>query len=157
MKISEYLRELSTIDEPVGDLEFQCLLDGKLDTTTAARVWTEIADGSASVGNTLLWAVHVANQIKDSVINGSERDAAPAALKAIGFYGQVDPYRPARESMEIVAAFDFLDEQGNALPSRRLPASEWLRMLRKAGYLDGINDKSALNRINEWRKDLGIE
>ena len=157
MKISEYLKTLSKSGESECDLEFQRLWEGRSDTTIASRIWKEIAAGSASVVDTLVWSMHVANQIKNNVIDGSERDAAPAALKAIGFYGQVDQYRSAREFMEIAGTFDFLDEQGNALPRRRLTASQWLVLLRKSGHLSGLNDKSAPNRINEWRKDLGIE
>lgn len=156
MKIEDFLQKTSSIDEPMCDPEFQRLLDGKLDTTAATQIWTEIADGSASVESALLWVMHVAKQIKANVINGAERDAAPAALRAIGFYGQSDPYRAARKHMDVIASFDAFDEQGQPISPRRMAANEWLKHLRQAGYLTEVSEKSALNRINEWRKELGI-
>lgn len=155
MRIDHYLE--TTADGEQYDRELARLLDGKADTTTAARLWAAIADGSASVEDTLAWAQHVARKITANVINSGERDAAPAALRAIGFRGRVDAYRAAREYLDIVAAFDVMDEHGVPLPLVRQPASAWLKLLRRAGYLLDIEDKTAINKINAWRKDLGIE
>lgn len=155
MRIDHYLKQRADAD--FSDPELLRLLDGKRDTTTAARLWASIADGSASVDDTLAWAQHVAQAITGNVVNGAERDAAPAALRAIGFYGRVDAYRSAREYLDIVASFDVMDEQGVPLPPARQPASAWLKLLRSAGHLVDLEDKTAINKINTWRKELGIE
>lgn len=154
MRLDQYIQQLG---EGTPDQELQRVLDGKPDTTTAARMWASIADGSASVGDTLEWAQHVARQITANVVNGAERDAAPAALKAVGFYGRVDAYRAAREYLSIVASFPVLDEQGATVQLARQPASAWLKLLRSAGHLVDIDDKTAINKIGIWRNELGIE
>lgn len=154
MRIDHYLQQGGA---DLDDLELHRLLDGRRDTTTAARVWASIADGSASVENALAWAQHVAREIAANVVNGAERDAAPAALKAIGFFGRPDPYRAAREYLDIVASFDVMDDHGAPVQLSRQPASAWLKLLRNAGHLLDLEDKTAINKINAWRKELGIE
>lgn len=154
MQIDQFLL---TNDTEQADAELASLLDGKPDTTAAAELWAAIADGSASVEVALAWAQHVAREIEKNVVNGADRDAAPAALRAIGFYGRVDKYRTAKDYLATVASFDVLDEAGNPLPPERLPASQWLRLVRRAGHLVGVPDKTAINQINTWRKELGIE
>jgi hypothetical protein len=157
MRIDQY-RELEAPDGAEHtDPELLRVLDGRPDTTTAARLWASIADGSASVDDTLAWAQHVAQAITANVVNGAERDAAPAALRAIGFYGRVDAYRSAREYLDIVASFDVMDERGAPVRLARQPASAWLKLLRSAGHLLDLEDKTAINKINTWRKELGIE
>lgn len=157
MRIDHYLQTLPLDAAEHSDPELLRVLDGRPDTTTAARVWSSIADGSASVEDTLAWAQHVARDIQTNVVIGAERDAAPAALKAIGFYGRVDVYRAAREYLDTVAAFDVLDEQGVPVQFARQPASAWLKLLRSAGHLLDVAEKTAINQINNWRKELGIE
>lgn len=157
MRIDHYLQGLPPESAEHGDLELLRVLDGRPDTTTAARVWAAIADGTASVEDTLAWAQHVAREIQANVIDGAERDAAPAALRAIGFYGRVDVYRSAREYLDTVATFEVLDEHGAPVRLARQPASAWLKLLRSAGHLLDLEDKTAINKINAWRKDLGIE
>ncbi|MDH4466149.1 MAG: hypothetical protein QE290_19145 [Acidovorax sp.] len=157
MRIDHYLQSLPPDTGEHSDPELLRVLDGRPDTTTAARVWAAIADGSASVEDTLAWAQHVAREIQANVIDGAERDAAPAALRAIGFYGRVDVYRSAREYLETVATFEVLDEHGVPVRLARQPASAWLKLLRSAGHLLDVTDKTAHNQINAWRKELGIE
>lgn len=154
MRIDQFIREAASEHH---DAELQRLLDGKPDTTTAANLWASIADGSASVADTLAWAQHVAREIAANVVNGTERDAAPAALRAIGFYGRVDAYRAAREYLDLVASFPVVDERGVQVQLARQPASAWLRLLRSAGHLLDLEDKTAINKINTWRKELGVE
>lgn len=149
MRIDQYLQE---VPPAPYDPELQRLLDGKADTTTAATLWASIADGSAAVEDTLAWAQHVAREIATNVVKGAERDAAPAALRAIGFYGRVDAYRSAREYLVTVASFPVLDEQGAPVQLARQPASAWLKLLRNAGHLLDLEDKTAINKINTWRK-----
>lgn len=157
MRIDQYLQSLPPDTAEHSDPELLRVLEGKPDTTTAARVWGAIADGSASVEDTLAWAQHVASEIQANVVNGAERDAAPAALRAIGFRGRVDAYRAAREYLETVAAFDVLDEHGAPIRLARQPGSAWLKLLRSAGHLLDVSDKTAINQILTWRKELGIE
>lgn len=157
MRIDHYLQNLPPNIGEHSDPELQRVLDGRPDSTTAARVWVSIADGSASVEDTLTWAQHVACEIQSNVVNGAERDAAPAALRAIGFYGRVDVYRSAREYLDTVATFEVLDEHGVPVRLARQPASAWLKLLRSAGHLLDVTDKTAINQINTWRKELGIE
>jgi hypothetical protein len=154
MRIDEFMR---ANDIGHDDLELEALLGGKTNTTAAARMWASIADGSASVWDALAWVQHVARKIDKNVVNGSDRDAAPAALRAIGYYGRVDKYRTARDYLVTVASFDSIDEAGNNLVPERLSALKWLRLLRSAGHLLDVNDKTAINHINAWRKELGIE
>lgn len=157
MRINHYLQSLLPDTAEHSDPLLLRVLDGRPDTTTAARVWASIDDGSASVEDTLAWAQHVAREIQANVVNGAERDAAPAALRAIGFYGRVDAYRDAREYLETVASFDVLDEHGVPVRLTRQPASAWLKLLRSAGHLLDVADKTAINQINAWRKELDIE
>lgn len=74
------------------------------DTTAAAKVWTEIATGEASVSDALQWVKHVAASIQENVRDGaqsSERERG--ALRAIGFYGRKDAYRDAKDCMNVLA------------------------------------------------------
>ncbi len=156
MRIEQYFQQ--TLEaQNVSDPEFESLLSGKIDSTTAARVWLAIADGSASVDQTLRWAQHVARQVDARVIKSKASDAAPAALQAIGFYGPIDRHRAARECLDIIASFPMYGEDHEPLPAKKMPASMWLKLMRKAGHLVDLNDKTALNRINEWRIELGID
>jgi hypothetical protein len=159
MNINKYLASRPESDFDYGP-EFQRLLDATSgvpsDTTAAARLWERIACGEEGVVETLLWAQHVANAITKSVVNSRERDAAPAALKAIGFYGRVDPYRDAKWELFLLLSFDELDEHGNPIPRKRPAAAECLRVLKKGGYMLGIPEKTALNRISEWLRELGL-
>lgn len=157
MRIDQYLQSVPPESVEHCDPELLRLLDGRPDTTTATRLWAAIAGGSASVDDTLAWAQHVACEIQANVVNGAERDAAPAALRAIGFYGRVDMYRAAREYLETVASFEVLGEHGAPVQLARQPASAWLKLLRSAGHLHDVADKTAINQINAWRKELGIE
>ncbi len=157
MHINEYLKRAAEQWDGPHDPEFEALLDGKTDSTAAGRFWAAVADGSASVEDTLAWAQKVARRVVADVVNGSDRDVAPAALKAIGFYGRIDKYRTARDYMSLIAEFAVLDEQGNPLPVERLPATQWLRLLRRAGHMKDLEEKTAINKINAWRKELGIE
>jgi hypothetical protein len=157
MRINEYLNRADEQGDGPHDPKLEALLGGKPDSTAAGRFWAAVADGSALVDDTLAWAQQVARRVVADVVNGPDRDAAPAALKAIGFYGRIDKHRTARDYLALIAEFDVLDEQGNPLPPERLPASQWLRLLRRAGHLAGVPDKTAINQINTWRKELGIE
>lgn len=157
MRIDHYLQNLPPDTGEHGDPELLRVLDGRPDTTTAARVWASIADGSASVEDTLAWAQHVAREVRANVVNGAERDAAPAALRAIGFYGRVDVYRAAREYLATVSSFPVVDERGVQVQLAQQPASAWLKLLRRAGHLLDVADKTAINQILTWRKELGIE
>lgn len=157
MHINEYLKRAAEQGDGPHDPELESLLDGKLDSTAAGRFWAAVADGSASVDDTLVWAQKVARRVVADVVNGSDGDAAPAALKAIGFYGRIDKHRSARDYLELITEFDVLDEQGNPLPVERLPAPQWLRLLHDAGHMTDLETKTAINKINAWRKELGIE
>ena len=132
-------------------------LDCPLDTTDAAKLWASIANGEADVVETLLWVQYIAQRINANVIEAGERDKAPAALKAIGFYGRADVYREARESMLVLSQMSPIDDQGNQVPNPRRSGSAWVRLLKGSGYLAGIDDKTAVNKANEWRKELGID
>ena len=162
MNINKYLASRYESHESEFDYgpEFQRLLDATSgvpsDTTAAARLWERIARGEEGVVETLLWAQHVAKAITKSVINSQERDAAPAALKAIGFYGRVDPYRDAKWELEIWLEFDSIDERGNPIPKKRPTAAECLRYLNMGGHMLGIPEKTALNRISEWLREFGL-
>jgi hypothetical protein len=152
MTIDDYLRTV-----PVEqDIELARLLDGTSDSTAAARLWAQIAQGKAGVGETLLWAQEVARRVVAGVVDGPDKDAAPAALRALGFYGPVDKYRAARQCMETIAAFSVIDEQGDLTEQRRIPASKWLKILRAQRHLLDVDDKTAINHINAWRRELGI-
>ncbi|MDM7942454.1 MAG: hypothetical protein QUV35_07480 [Hydrogenophaga sp.] len=153
MTINDYLARLR---DPEIDPDFEALLD-RPDTTRATALWASIAAGEASVEDTLRWAQHVAVKIEQTVINKAERDAAPGALKAIGFYGRPDPYRAARDYMALVGSFPVASEDGQCRQAPRLTAEQWLEKLQAAGHLVGIPRKTAVNRINEWRQELGIE
>lgn len=155
MRIDKYIQQAA--DYEFDDLELQKLLDGKTDSTKAARVWSSIAEGSAPVEIALLWMQHVAREVIANVVDNDERDAAPAALRAIGFYGRLDAYRNARDYFATVASFNVIDEQSNPVVLGRQPASVWLKLLRSAGHLKDIDDKTAINKINTWRKELEIE
>ena len=165
MTINKYLAsryESHEIEFDYGP-EFQRLLNATSgvpsDTTAAARLWERIARGEEGVVETLLWAMHVAEAITKSVINSRERDAAPAALKAIGFYGRKDTYRDAKEmlfSWFVLCAIDSIDEHGNSTPPKRPTAAECLRILNMHGHMLGIPEKTALNRISEWLREFGL-
>jgi hypothetical protein len=154
MRIDEYFKQHHDDD---SDKDLERLVKGHKNSTIAAELWSTIADGSADVGETLIWVQHVANEINEHVVNGKDRDAAPAALKAIGFWGRIDHDHATRELMEILAAFDEIDDKGQPLPRTRWTATRWLERLRSHGHLQEISEKTARNKINNWRKDLGIE
>ncbi len=154
MTIKKYLEEWGISDGEYS-YDFQRALDG--DTTQAAQIWAQIEEGTASVAETLLWAQRVAHRVNTTVVTSTQIVAnrrAEAALKAIGFYGQIDDYYYARNFMEDWSAFKSLDEIG---PSPRVSAKTWLQLLKKEGYLLDATEKSAINRINEWRKELNID
>jgi hypothetical protein len=154
MRIDEYLEEPDAYE---ADKNLERLVNGHKNSTIAAELWSAIAEGSADVGETLIWVQHVAEEISKHVINGNDRDAAPAALKAIGFWGRIDNDHAARELMEMLSAFDEIDDKGHHVPRARWTATKWLACLRSHGHLQVIPEKTALNKINNWRKDLGIE
>jgi len=160
MNIKGYIKQAHQRDPDIGDFgpEFERLLEGRSGTTEDAKqIWAAIADGEAHVVETLLWAQSVAKRINRDVIHKTERDAAPAALKAIGFYGVSEPYRSAKECLTSVADFDVLDDDGNWVRPKRGTAKQWLRFLRSQGHFSSTKDKTAINKINAWRKELGID
>lgn len=154
MRIDKYLKNPHAYE---ANKNLERLVKGHKNSTDAAELWSAIADGSADVGETLIWVQHVAKEIGKHVINGEDRDAAPSALKAIGFWGRIDTTNATFELMKMLAAFDEIDEKGSPLPRTRWAATKWLECLRSHGHLKGISEKTARNKINIWRKDLGIE
>ncbi|MEI7970727.1 MAG: hypothetical protein WCJ69_17250 [Betaproteobacteria bacterium] len=156
MNINAYIQQVSDESDWM-DKDLCALLDGKIDTTLAAEMWASIASGEADVLTTLLWVQHVANQIQKTVVKGDARDAAPAALKAIGFFGGIERYRAAREYMALVREFCVISEDSEAIPLKQLTCTEWVRTLRAHGHLIGVNDKTAANRVSEWLKEFDEE
>lgn len=154
MRIDEYLKQHHDYE---SDNDLERLVKGHKNSTIAAEFWSTIADGSADVSETLIWVQQVAKEINEHVINGKDRDASPAALKAIGFWGRIDRDHATRELMKILAAFDEIDDKGHPLPRARWTATRWLECLHSHGLLQEVSEKTALNKINNWRKDLGIE
>jgi hypothetical protein len=157
MRINEYLEKYAKKYDLDYGHEFQKILDGRPDTTKAAKIWAWIAKGEADVAETLVWAQHVAKQIDANVIHSDVRDHAPAALKAIGFYGPADDDRRAKDYMQIISEFACIDKEGNELPGVRYTGSQWVRALKLQGFFDGVKEKTAINKVNKWRKELGIE
>ncbi|MGA9665833.1 MAG: hypothetical protein WBQ69_05210 [Gallionella sp.] len=142
------------------DRERNDLLAGKPDTTAAEKLWAEIAAGDASVSDTLMWAQHVAKQIKANVIDARGQSSTVrerGALHALGVSGRADVYRDARHYMETFASFELLDDTGRAVPIQYLTGEQWVGLLKAEGYLRDVQHKTALNRVNEWRKEFGIE
>jgi hypothetical protein len=160
MKIRVYLKQVAERQPTAFEWgpEFEAALH-KMDTTIAKQMWLDIASGEADVVETLAWVQRVAKQIRDTVIkkSASDRDAAPAALKAIGFYGRSDTHRRAKEHMQMLSSFDGLDGNGNPVRQRPLTGKQWISILRRAGFLKGEKDKTATNLVNKWRKELGID
>jgi hypothetical protein len=154
MRIDEYLKQHQDYE---SDNDLERLVKGHKNSTIAAALWSTVADGSADVVEALIWVQHVAKEINKDVIHGKDRDMAPAALKAIGFWGRIDRDHAARELMEILAAIDEIDDKGHPLPRARWTATRWLECLHSHGHLHEIPEKTALNKINNWRKDLDIE
>ena len=160
MNIKDYIKQAHKRDPDIGDFgpNFERLLEGRCGTTEDAKqIWAAIADGTAHVVETLLWAQCVAERINQDVIRGTKRDKAPDALKAIGFYGVSEPYRRAKECMISVADFNVLDSNGNEVRPKRGTAEQWLKFLRSQGHFCRTKKKTAINMINTWRKDLGID
>lgn len=147
MRIDEYLKKPHAYE---ADYDLERLVKGHKNSRIAADLWSAIAEGSADVGETLIWVQHVAEEIGKNVINGKDRDAAPAALKAIGFWGRIDSDHATREMMKILMAF----EDDDKLPLAKWPAPKWLLCLRSHGYLREVRDKTAENKINNWLKEL---
>ncbi len=141
------------------DFDLSDMLDGKINSTSAAKIWTKIASGEADVLDTLLWVQHVAGMITKNVMHarGTSSERERAALRAIGFYGPVDVYREAKEWMQLISDFGPIDEHGEPQPKFRITGNEWVTRLRRSGHLAGVDDKTALNRVLEWRKEFGIE
>lgn len=147
-------------DEYVGDAETARILEEKTDSTAAAQLWSAIAAGKAEVADTLMWAKKVAARITAELIETRGQQSSyreRAALRAIGFNGPVDDYREAKEYMRLISQFHPLDERGEEMPNEHLTAKQWHAVLRGAGHLARIDDKTAQNKINEWRKELNIE
>jgi len=160
MNIKGYITEARRKVPDIDDFgpRFERLLEGRCGTTEDAKqIWESIANGEAHVVEALLWAQCVAKRIRQVVINKTERDPAAAALKAIGFYGVPDPYRDARECMISVADFDVLDDGGNWVRPKRSTAEQWLKFLRSQGHFTSVKNKTAINKINEWRKEFSID
>jgi hypothetical protein len=163
MSINTYIKEEARrFPKGFGDYgpEFERLLRGRGGTTgDAMEIWREIATGDADVVQTLIWVQRVAERICKDVVGKSERgrDAAPAALKAIGFRGPPERERRAKECMRTISDFDVLDDSGNWVRQKRLTGNQWLKFLRSQGHLEKMKDKNAINKINQWRKDFGID
>lgn len=154
MKIKEYL----ATDENAykGDLQIEKLLSAKEKASLSAPLWKSIATGEADVTTTLIWVTNVAKEICNLVIDGSSEEAATSALHAIGLQGRIDKYALARDLMEIFASFDELDKSGNPLPKKRWSAKKWLEFMREHGLLKDVKDKTAINKLNSIRNELGI-
>ncbi len=163
MNIDKYFEEEALRDPSSGDYGpvFEKLIDRRnvdgrpLDTTEATKIWVSIANGKTDVGQALLWVQLIAKRIVNTVVVHSERDAGPAALKAIGFYGRSDPHRDAKRYMSDISTFDY-DDEGNSSSMRRITGKQWVGNLRKQGYLSDVKDKTAVNLVDIWRKELGI-
>ena len=157
MNIDEYLKEWRDTTDGWIDKSFYDLLH-KGDTSEAARIWSEIADGTASVPDTLMWAKHVATKVVKQVVSADTfaNRRAEAALKAIGFSGQIDKFRDAKRCMEVLGAFDIIDDQGNSVP-KRWSGRKWVESLRSMGFLNDVPDNTAITRVNEWRKEFGLD
>ena len=142
MNLNEFLREWA---ESGGEYDqaFQRALNG--DTTQAAEMWRAIAEGRVDAAEALIWARHVAQQVVERVVDGGLHGAERprAALVALGFRGQIDKYQVEKELVENI--LDFIPE---------MTTSELVAHLRRQGYLDGMSEKTALNRVAEWRQDL---
>lgn len=155
MRITDYLNQPDAYE---GALELEKLLTSGVNSTLAKPLWESIADGSADVAETLIWVMHVAREIEKHVINVKVAvDAAPAALKAIGFYGRVDPYRDVRNLIETFAAFDEFDQEGKVVEGKKWTAKKWLEFIQSQGLLLESDEKTAINRINEIRNDLNLK
>lgn len=155
MKINEYLDQPNVYE---GDLQLEKLLEKGMDSTLAKSIWESIANGSADVAVTLIWAKIVAQQICNDVFDSDTGiDKSPAALKAIGHWGRVDNYAAAEDLMQTYSNFDEHDEHGNPLPPKRWTAKEWLHFIQRNGLLLDVNEKTAINEINKLRGKLGIK
>lgn len=147
-------------DDDFWDLETVKLLEGRTDITAASNLWKKIARGDAGVAETLMWVKIVAKRITADLIETRGQpssDRERAALRAIGFYGPIDDFRDAKEFMKVFAMFHPLDENGEEMPNVRLTGKQWVKILKGAGYFAGINEGTAINRVNEWRSEFGIE
>lgn len=159
MGINTWLEKHKDDDDWV-DKDVANLLSGRTDSQAAAKLWKAIARGEAGIVETLMWAKVVAKRITGDLIEADHQkssDRERAALLAIGFYGRVDDYREAKEYMSIISSFHPLGEGGEELPNARLTGKQWLKCMRAAGHFEETDDKTAVNRINEWRTELGIE
>lgn len=152
MNIDAFLAREAKLDPTFGDYgpDFENALHRANATTEAIAVWEMIANGTADVVQTLIWAQCIAKRIKIQVINKSERDAAPGALKALGFFGRRDRHRAAREALLSIACFEFEREDGRPL---RMTSTDWANWLRDHGYLKGVKSKTAVNLVTEWLRE----
>lgn len=128
-----------------GDATLQKAIDG--DTTAAAKVWSTIADGTASVGRILLWATHTAGRVDRDVIQldtAQPGEKARGALKAIGFRGPIDQHIEIRELFAALDGFENTDgEETHKM---------WVGICRSHGLLSGLDDTQAYRLIRDIRQ-----
>ncbi len=130
------------------DKTMQEALNGN--TTAAARVWSTIADGTASVGRVLVWTSKVAERVDRDVLKVDATqpgEKARAALMAIGIRGRVDKHVAIRELFDVLDGFDNLEN-----PDEEESHNVWVRICRSHGLLDGLDDAQAYTLIRDIRQ-----
>jgi len=147
-------------EDYIGSPELEELYSGGLNSASAAELWAEIANGDADIADALMWVQTVAKRVTALVVEASGSPSSErerAALRAIGFSGPMDVYSHAKQWMKLHSTLGVLSDNGEPLPIPRKTTKQWMQELQDRGYLLGVMDKTAINLINMWRKELDIE
>lgn len=101
--------------------ELEACLDGSIETSlelelalkgdigAVEHMWREIAEGRANIADRDVWVEHVAKRVVKDVIPANASERPRAALKALGFNTRLDEHWAARRDLEVLLAFEGLD------------------------------------------------